>query len=127
MSILTLGDALQLAMQEIDDESLLEPVSYEIKLAAMNAMIPKGCSTRSSYDCPVCSSIFTRLYDLKSHISRHFGLSLFLCSFCGRQFSNSSNLIRHVRIHSGDKPYKCKDCGKRYETIRKDVVECLTD
>lgn len=103
-----------MAMQEIDNDiSLLEPVSYEIKLAAMNALIPKELTDGTSYECPICNNTHARLYDLKSHLSRHFGLSLYLCSTCGRQFSNSSNLIRHARIHSGEKPYKCKDCGKR--------------
>lgn len=66
-----------------------------------------------TYDCAICSQNFTRKYELKSHLSRHFGLNLCLCSICGKQFSHSSNLIRHSRIHSGVKPYRCKDCGKR--------------
>ncbi|XP_046451342.1 zinc finger protein 70-like isoform X2 [Daphnia pulex] len=88
------GDALQLAMQEIDcDTDLLEPVPYEIKLAALNAMIPAGENPEQT---------------------EHFGLNIFLCPVCGRQFSHSSNLSRHLRIHSGAKPYKCKDCGRRF-------------
>ena len=117
------GDTLQLAMQEIDnDVSLLEPVSYEVKLAAMTAMIPKNVAAGMTFDCPICSSVHSRLYDLKCHLSRHFGLSLYLCSYCGRQFTNSSNLIRHVRIHSGDKPYRCKDCGKRYLKTNENII-----
>ena len=73
-----------------------------------------GTAVGQTYDCAICSKIFTRKYELKAHLSRHFGLNLFLCPVCGRQFSHSSNLIRHSRIHSGVKPYKCKDCGKRY-------------
>lgn len=110
------GDALQLAMQEIGGaDDYLEPVSHELKLAALNAMIASGgTAVGQTYDCAICSKIFTRKYELKAHLSRHFGLNLFLCPVCGRQFSHSSNLIRHSRIHSGVKPYKCKDCGKRF-------------
>ncbi len=112
-----LGDALQLAMQEIGaDADLLEPVPYEVKLAALNAMIPAGevIAGQTVFNCAICSKIYDRKYELKTHLSRHFGLNIFLCPVCGRQFSHSSNLSRHMRIHSGAKPYKCKDCGKRY-------------
>lgn len=108
-------------MQEIGNDSgdFLEPVSYEVKLAALNAMIPSGESVNGQilYSCAICSKSFDRKYELKSHLSRHFGLNIFLCPVCGRQFTHSSNLSRHLRIHSGLKPYKCKDCGKRYELI----------
>ena len=109
------GDALQLAMQEIDcDTDLLEPVPYEIKLAALNAMIPSGENPeQTELSCAICANVYDRKYELKNHLSRHFGLNIFLCPVCGRQFSHSSNLSRHLRIHSGAKPYKCKDCGRR--------------
>lgn len=110
------GDALQLAMQEIgSDADLFEPVPYEVKLAALNAMIPSGefVAGQTVFNCAICSKVYDRKYELKTHLSRHFGLNIFLCSVCGRQFSHSSNLSRHLRIHSGAKPYKCKDCGRR--------------
>lgn len=102
-------------MQEIGNEAdLLEPVPYEVKVAALNAMIPPGdVIEQTPYLCAICSKSFERKYELKSHLSRHFGLNIFLCPVCGRQFSHSSNLSRHLRIHSGVKPYKCKECGKR--------------
>jgi predicted RNA-binding Zn-ribbon protein involved in translation (DUF1610 family) len=113
--IFVTGDALQLAMQEIDcDTDLLEPVPYEIKLAALNAMIPAGENPeQTELSCAICAKVYDKKYELKSHLSRHFGLNIFLCPVCGRQFSHSSNLSRHLRIHSGAKPYKCKDCGRR--------------
>lgn len=102
-------------MQEIgNDPDFFEPVPYEIKLAALNAMIPDDSSPgQTVFSCAICSKIYDRKYELKTHLSRHFGLNIFLCPVCGRQFSHSSNLSRHLRIHSGAKPYKCKDCGRR--------------
>lgn len=118
-------DALQLAMQEIENDptELFEPVSYEVKLAALNAMIPSGEPVNGQilYNCAICTKNFDRKYELKSHLSRHFGLNIFLCPVCGRQFTHSSNLSRHLRIHSGLKPYKCKECGKRYHLI---TIKC---
>ena len=101
-------------MQEIGTD-LLEPVPYEVKMAALNAMIPNGDSTsgKTLYNCAVCSKNFSRKYELKSHLSRHLGLNISLCPVCGRRFSHPSNLSRHIRIHTGSKPYLCKICGKR--------------
>ena len=98
------------------DEDQLELVSHEVKQAALEAMIPQrdACTGRQPYSCGLCSKMFIRRYELKSHLSRHFGMNVFLCPVCGKQFSHPSNLVRHVRIHTGSKPYKCVDCGKRF-------------
>jgi len=117
-----IGDALQRAMQEIElpGTDPLEPVPYQVKLAALNALIPSDSSQDSSgkvsFDCAICSKSFLRKYELKTHLSRHFGLNISLCPVCGKQFSHPSNLSRHMRIHTGSKPYKCKvpNCGKRF-------------
>ena len=63
-------------MHEIDcDTDLLEPVSYEIKLAAFNAMIPSGENEeQTELSCAICAKVYNRAYELKSHLSRHFGL-----------------------------------------------------
>ena len=101
-------------MQEIvSDTDLFEPVPYEVKLAALNAMIPDEPSTDDNFSCAICSKNFVKKQELKDHLSRHFGLNLSLCPICGKQFSHASNLSRHIRIHTGIKPYKCKQCGKR--------------
>jgi Zinc finger, C2H2 type len=111
-------------MQEIDAEGeAIEPVPYEVKLAALEAMmLPDGESSVEGvnrlFNCGVCFKTFTRRYELKSHLSRHFGMNVSLCPFCGKQFSHPSNLVRHVRIHTGSKPYKCKDCGKRWDKLK---------
>ncbi|EFX88730.1 hypothetical protein DAPPUDRAFT_41368 [Daphnia pulex] len=78
-------------------------------------MIPAGENPdQTELRCAICAKVYDRKFELKSHLSRHFGLNIFLCPVCGRQFSHSSNLSRHLRIHSGAKPYKCKDCGRRF-------------
>jgi len=108
-------------MQEIElpGADPLEPVPYEVKLAALNALIPSDLpdsTDKINFDCAICSKNFHRKYELKTHLSRHFGLNISLCPVCGKQFSHPSNLSRHMRIHTGNKPYKCKvpNCGKRF-------------
>ncbi|KAI9564634.1 hypothetical protein GHT06_008375 [Daphnia sinensis] len=106
--------ALELVMQETDI-GRLQPVPYEVKLAALNAMIPSGESSgQTVFSCAICTKAYEKKSELKTHISRHFGLHNFLCPICGQQFFHSSNLNRHLRAHSGTKPYKCIDCDKRF-------------
>lgn len=108
------GTTLQLAMQKTDI-GLLQPVPYEVKLAALNAMITSGESLeQTGLSWVIRAKAYDKKSELKTHISRHFGLHSFLCPVCGRHFSHSSNLNRHLRTHSGAKPYKCQDCDKRF-------------
>ncbi|XP_057371420.1 zinc finger protein ZFP2-like [Daphnia carinata] len=108
------GTTCELVMQKTDT-GLLQPIPYEVKLAALNAMIPSGaCLGQTVLSCSICTKAYNKTSELKAHISRHFGLHSFLCPVCGQQFSHSSNLNRHLRVHSGAKPYKCQDCDKRF-------------
>ncbi|KAI8821397.1 uncharacterized protein EV422DRAFT_495766 [Fimicolochytrium jonesii] len=71
--------------------------------------------------CETCSRIFTRLYNLKSHIRSHQGLRPFNCKTCDASFTRNHDLnSRHQRTHVNEKPYTCPNCNKNFS--RKDAL-----
>jgi len=63
--------------------------------------------------CPVCGKVFTRLHNMKEHLSSaHVGTKPYRCATCGKQFAYSSGLRYHRRLHKADRPFKCLDCEK---------------
>ncbi|TPX59302.1 hypothetical protein SpCBS45565_g07784 [Spizellomyces sp. 'palustris'] len=66
------------------------------------------------YRCPSpnCSKMFTRRYNLQSHMRCHSGERPFVCRYCGTTFSRKHDLRRHTRsLHSEDRPHHCGFCS----------------
>jgi KRAB domain-containing zinc finger protein len=64
--------------------------------------------------CSVCSSNFSNIGNLKTHMSEvHPGKKLkYACTLCETSFLRKANLDRHVEgVHEGKKPYTCLLCG----------------
>ncbi|KAI9003122.1 hypothetical protein BC832DRAFT_532326 [Gaertneriomyces semiglobifer] len=72
------------------------------------------------YMCQTCKRIFTRLYNLKSHIRSHQGLRPYKCKICDASFTRNHDLNRHERTHVDLKPFNCDVCGKSFS--RKDAL-----
>ncbi|KAJ3078358.1 Metallothionein expression activator [Quaeritorhiza haematococci] len=74
-----------------------------------------------TYPCPFpgCDRVFTRLYNVKSHLICHSGDRPHVCSQCPASFRRKHDLQRHYRTsHSGEKPWSCPKCSRRF--ARKD-------
>jgi len=61
-----------------------------------------------------CGKVFTKPYNLKSHIKIHSSERPFKCQYCKARFSRGHDLNRHTRLHTGVKPFECQKCKKRF-------------
>ncbi|KAJ6436542.1 c2h2 type zinc finger domain-containing protein [Purpureocillium lavendulum] len=61
----------------------------------------------ASLTCPLCSKIFTRSYNLRSHLRTHNDERPFTCSVCGRAFARQHDRKRHERLHRGEQQFLC--------------------
>jgi uncharacterized Zn-finger protein len=70
------------------------------------------------YPCsePNCTKVFSRPYNLKSHLRTHTNEKPFECDYkkCGWKFSRIHDLKRHVLKHTGVQPHGCEFCHKRF-------------
>ncbi|KAF5593766.1 zinc finger C2H2-type integrase DNA-binding protein [Fusarium subglutinans] len=74
------------------------------------------------FSCPHCPKVYTKRYNLTSHLQSHTDRRPFPCSLCIKAFARMGDLIRHQKTH-GKKEYVCKGvltngakwgCGKAF-------------
>ena len=65
------------------------------------------------YSCGHCSKIFSKNYNLKSHLATHQSERPYSCSFCNASFARASDCNRHESSHNGN-GYTCAGCGKKF-------------
>ena len=84
--------------------------------------------TNQELKCYHCSKVFTKKYNLTSHLRTHSNDRPYKCRLCDHGFARESDYIRHMSTHS-EKLYKCggtlKDgspwgCGKSF--ARADIL-----
>ncbi|ORX55902.1 hypothetical protein BCR36DRAFT_320518, partial [Piromyces finnis] len=61
-----------------------------------------------------CGKVFTKPYNLKSHIKIHSSERPYKCQYCKARFTRGHDLNRHTRLHTGVKPFECQKCKKRF-------------
>ncbi|KAI8606044.1 hypothetical protein EDD21DRAFT_285451, partial [Dissophora ornata] len=71
-------------------------------------------------DAPDCGKVFSRAYNLTSHMKTHSAERPFLCGSCPLAFARRHDRERHVRLHTGEKPYSCEICGTGF--MRNDAL-----
>ncbi|KAI5958852.1 SWI5 [Candida theae] len=67
-----------------------------------------------------CGKVFTRRYNVRSHVQTHLSDRPFGCEFCGKRFVRQHDLNRHLKGHGQSKMYKCP-CGKDF--TREDAMK----
>ncbi|KAF9559987.1 hypothetical protein EC968_006385 [Mortierella alpina] len=67
--------------------------------------------TSFACDAAGCGKIFSRAYNLTSHMKTHSEERPFVCGSCPLAFARRHDRERHVRLHTGEKPYTCESCG----------------
>jgi uncharacterized Zn-finger protein len=89
---------------------------------------PRKQQTNRELRCGHCSKVFTKKYNLTSHLKTHSSDRPFKCRVCGLGFARESDYTRHMLKHS-EKQFKCggnlKDgtgwgCGKLFS--RADIL-----
>ncbi|KAG0370918.1 hypothetical protein BGZ54_002729 [Gamsiella multidivaricata] len=76
----------------------------------------------TSFECtaPECGKVFSRAYNLASHMKTHSSERPFLCEVCPLAFARRHDRERHARLHTGEKPYSCGICGAGF--MRNDAL-----
>ncbi|KAL6450069.1 CRZ2 Transcriptional regulator CRZ2 [Candida maltosa Xu316] len=97
--------------------------SKKLTSSSISPLAPSSTDTES-YPCTVCSKVFQKPYNLKSHMKTHSSEKPFSCQFCPKTFARSHDKKRHELLHQGVKNFKCegylKDgvtkwgCGKKF-------------
>ena len=65
------------------------------------------------YSCSYCSKVFSRNYNLKSHLATHQSERPYSCNVCGASFARANDCNRHANSHNGER-YSCAGCGKEF-------------
>ncbi|KAF9961461.1 hypothetical protein BGZ72_003526 [Mortierella alpina] len=90
------------------------PTNIEVPMKRrrrMRQMRIKAKPTSFGCDAPGCGKIFSRAYNLTSHMKTHSAERPFVCGSCPLAFARRHDRERHVRLHTGEKPYTCESCG----------------
>ncbi|KAI3405936.2 SWI5 [Candida oxycetoniae] len=77
-----------------------------------------GPDENKIYKCTYknCGKLFTRRYNVRSHIQTHLSDRPFGCQFCPKRFVRQHDLNRHLKGHSESRLSKCP-CGKEFARL----------
>lgn len=73
----------------------------------------KHVPVKKSHKCtePGCNKIFTRAFNLRSHLNTHTNARPFQCEYCHWSFTRRHDLDRHRKSkHMDAKPFECAGC-----------------
>ena len=85
-----------------------EPVKYHL---------PRVRSERKKFECNMCGKIFTRAYNLRSHLRSHNDERPFVCRTCRKAFVREADMKRHEGTHDNERQIICHgvlDSGERW-------------
>uniref|UniRef100_A0A1B0BGL2 C2H2-type domain-containing protein n=1 Tax=Glossina palpalis gambiensis TaxID=67801 RepID=A0A1B0BGL2_9MUSC len=80
--------------------------------------IPFIWRKRGEHNCPQCSKVFKKAWDLKEHIHIHNGLKPYKCRHCSASFACKSNLRAHEKRHDGERPFVCQFCSNSFPSAK---------
>ncbi|SAL99417.1 hypothetical protein [Absidia glauca] len=93
---------------------LLTPTDFEPFPKRSQPPIAPTKSKKKSFRCDVCHHTFTRLNNLKSHLTTHASERPFKCTQCHQDFRRQYDLKRHLKLHTGEKPFLCTSCSRSF-------------
>ena len=99
------------------EESLKERVKKET--AKWVIRLERGVGRRFVCNYPNCGSTCITLVNLRMHIFKHIGISVYKCPYpeCSNNpyFRDTNALRRHERSqHTNERPYPCELCSQRF-------------
>lgn len=66
------------------------------------------------YKCKECGQIFLKVFQLQSHLARHFGTLIYTCGLCERQFTTKEDRDQHLDAHAFMDTYSCCICDEKF-------------
>ena len=82
--------------------------------------VPVNESKYTNYECDICCSIYTNVYELKRHVFAHYESNFepknMHCPSCKKTFKQNGNLNRHIlEVH--EKVLVYHECGLCHKTF----------
>ena len=94
------------------ERDLVPPPILETGVQGSTPPVPKR-REKKVFSCPHCPKVFTRKFNLNSHLATHGPVRLFDCPSCDKRFARRNDRNRHETSHSGER-YTCEGCGKKF-------------
>jgi len=94
------------------ERDLVPPPILETGVQGSTPPVPKR-REKKVFSCPHCPKVFTRKFNLNSHLAAHGPVRLFDCPSCDKRFARRNDRNRHETSHSGER-YTCEGCGKKF-------------
>ena len=109
--------ASQKSTKQSPQQSLRDRVKKETEQWIVR--LERGVERRYVCGYPNCGLTFPRIGNLKNHIFKHTGISIYQCTYpqCADKsyFRNNTELQRHMRIyHTKKRPHLCTTCKRRH-------------
>ncbi|KAJ3204547.1 hypothetical protein HK099_001092, partial [Clydaea vesicula] len=103
-------------------------MSIDREVSKSPAVVKKRNVGKKVHACeyPGCESVFTRSYNLKSHILCHTLERPHSCEFCTNSFGRKHDLQRHIRKIHKINPPKCPKCNQMFagnKSLKKHLFE----
>lgn len=110
-------------VEEFPEEAeLAPPKEVERPVTIPTAPPAPKAPKKKTFSCISCSKVFSRNYNLKSHLATHDTERPFPCGYCNKRFARQNDCKRHENSHMGEK-FTCKGiladgrawgCGKEF-------------
>ncbi|XP_022181344.1 zinc finger protein 567-like [Myzus persicae] len=85
--------------------------SFKHKSWYLKHQLTHGAGT---FECDKCSKVFKRKDNLRRHLTKHFGGTIYKCQKCPSTFNMKFNLSYHMKTKHGNVCFSCPKCDKNF-------------